>query len=165
MTQHNFTTIDDLYNENDEGDNNSYEPYGSTVTPLSTLFASAEKKSVMRPPCEIRCTDILSHITMCPVCSKLYKEVDKNHHHSHGEHPHPHPHHPHPHHPPPRREHFVTAPSAMADNCSKLKIAVIVLGALLLIILLLWWRSKYVSKEGGSNVVPSSAFAPYMNRR
>ena len=149
MTQHYFTNIDDLYNENDNN-----EQYETTVTPLSTLFANSESKSVMRPPCEIRCTDILSHITMCPVCSKLYKEVEKNHNHHHNEqHPHPHPH-------PARREHFVTA-SSTSDNCStKWKTAVILLGALLLIILLLWLKSKFT---GGAKV--AAAFSPYMNRR
>jgi hypothetical protein len=28
--------------------------------------------------CKIRCTDILEHITTCPVCSKLYKPVDQD---------------------------------------------------------------------------------------
>lgn len=155
MTQHNFTTIDDLYNDEGVYDSIHSSSYETTVTPLSTLFASAEKKSVMRPPCEIRCTDILSHITMCPVCSKLYKEIEKNHNHHHSEQQH---------HPSPaRREHFVTAPSATADNCSKLKTAVIVLGALLLIILLLWLKSKFMGKEGGAKV--AAAFSPYMNRR
>ena len=83
---------------------------------------------------------------MCPVCSKLYKEIEKNHNHQQ-QNPSP-----------VRREHFVTAPSVMVNNCSKLKTAVIVLGALLFIIFLLWWKSKYV----GSKVVPISA---YMNRR
>ncbi len=91
---------------------------------------------------------------MCPVCSKLYKEIEKNHNHDHQHHPSP---------SPARREHFVTAPSATADNCSKLKTAVIVLGALLLIILLLWLKSKFMDKEGGAKVAP--AFSPYMNRR
>lgn len=30
------------------------------------------KESGRRSPCVIRCTDILSHIKTCPVCSKLY---------------------------------------------------------------------------------------------
>jgi len=139
MTHHYFTNIDDLYN--DEGDNNSYGSYKVPVTPLSTLFATSESKSVMRPPCEIRCTDILSHITMCPVCSKLYKEVEKN----HGEHHHP-----------ALKEHFFTAPSAV----NIWKTSVILLGAILLIILILWLKSKFT----GSAKVTAS-FSPYMNRR
>jgi hypothetical protein len=31
--------------------------------------------------CKIRCTDILEHITTCPVCSKLYKPVDNEQYH------------------------------------------------------------------------------------
>ena len=145
MTHHNFTSIDDLFNEN-EDDNALYEPV-VTVTPLSTLYASTKSKSVMQP-CEIRCTDILNHITMCPVCSKLYKEVEKNHKHHH--------------HPVDRREHFVTAQSDV-NNCSMWKTAVIVLGALLLIILLLWLKSKFIRDGGNAKIAP--AFSPYMNRR
>ena len=74
MTQHYFTNIEDLYNDNKE----DYHGNDATTTQLSTLFANTnERKSL--PPCEIKCTDILNHITMCPVCSKLYKEVEKNH--------------------------------------------------------------------------------------
>lgn len=31
--------------------------------------------------CKIRCTDILEHITTCPVCSKLYKPTDNEQYH------------------------------------------------------------------------------------
>jgi hypothetical protein len=149
MTQHYFTNIDDLYNQDESVYDNIHgsSSYQTTVTPLSTLFASAESKQ-RPPPCEIRCTDILNHIVMCPVCSKLYKEVEKNH--SHQQQPHSHT----------KRENFLS--SLGADNCSKLKTAVIVLGAILFIILLLWMKSKFMNNQGAK---VASAFAPYMNRR
>lgn len=140
MAHHSFTNINDLYNENNDNGSGA-SSYKTTVTPLSTLFASAESKS--RPPCEIRCTDILNHITMCPVCSKLYKEVEKNHRHQQQ--------------PQTNKENFLTK----SDNSANLKTAVIVLAAILAIILLLWLRSKYMNNQG-AKVAP---FAPYMNRR
>ena len=163
MTQHSFTNIDDLYGK-DESDDHLYGfPNQTSVTPLSTLFASAEIKS--RPPCEIRCTDILNHIVMCPVCSKLYKEVEKNYQPQHQ--PQHKPQHQ-PQHLPqhqyqplyqPRKEKFL--PFLTSGASSGLKIAVVILGAILFIIILLYARSKF---NNNVKVAPSS-FSPYMNRR
>jgi hypothetical protein len=44
--------------------------------PHSHSHAHSHGDSQTIPPCTIRCTDILEHITKCPVCSKLYKPVD-----------------------------------------------------------------------------------------
>jgi hypothetical protein len=53
------TNISDLYNDTPKHGSGRVRSHGDET----------------RSPCVIRCTDILSHIKTCPVCSKLYMPI------------------------------------------------------------------------------------------
>lgn len=68
-----FTIITDLYN--DKASNLTFED-NTTQPPYSYLDDRRHEDEQHHQPCTIRCTDILKHITDCPVCSKLYQKIE-----------------------------------------------------------------------------------------
>jgi hypothetical protein len=48
-----------------------------SCTNITDLYNTPDPEPEHRKPCVIRCTDILSHIKTCPVCSKLYMPIPK----------------------------------------------------------------------------------------
>lgn len=65
----NISTNTGMYNQGDVSQTNVSDLYNDT--PKQQYRGNGE----IRSPCVIRCTDILSHIKTCPVCSKLYMPI------------------------------------------------------------------------------------------
>jgi hypothetical protein len=81
-----FTNLNDLYKEYSDvlpGRTSISDLMNQEGIPPPISFKNMDPGSVIQQapdkntqqPCTIRCTDILKHITTCPVCSKLYKQV------------------------------------------------------------------------------------------
>jgi hypothetical protein len=75
---HSVTSLSDLF---DDYDDSTDLYYLSREMPIVTVVDDGHSHGRdhghgKSTACTIRCTDILEHITSCPVCSKLYKPVD-----------------------------------------------------------------------------------------
>lgn len=72
--------ITDISMHSPGGSNHSSDMYKTSITDLYNTPSHGHGHGhghggEIRSPCVIRCTDILSHIKTCPVCSKLYMPI------------------------------------------------------------------------------------------
>lgn len=73
IVESSHTNISDLYNTDSWNGHGHGHGYGhGHEHDHGHGHDHGHKESGRRSPCVIRCTDILSHIKTCPVCSKLY---------------------------------------------------------------------------------------------